>query len=44
MPPAVAPSAPRDPNGTVLYHVSAEHLETFLASVEADPDAAGLPA
>jgi hypothetical protein len=28
----------------VLYHVIAEHLETFLASCEADPDATGLPA
>src|SRR5262252_10446137 len=44
MTPAVATYAPRDPSGTVLYHVIAEHLETFLASCEADPDAAGLPA
>jgi hypothetical protein len=35
---------PRDPSHTVLYHVSAEHLETFLASLDADPDATGLPA
>ena len=32
MAPAVATYAPRDPSGTVLYHVIAEHLETFLAS------------
>ena len=28
MAPAVATYAPRDPSGTVLYHVIAEHLET----------------
>jgi len=28
----------------VLYHVVADHLETFLASLDADPDAQGLPA
>jgi hypothetical protein len=28
----------------VLYNVIAEHLETFLASLDADPDATGLPA
>ena len=44
MAPAVATYAPRDPSSTVLYHVIAEHLETFLASCEADPDAMGLPA
>jgi hypothetical protein len=44
MAPAVATYAPRDPSHTVLYHVIAEHLETFLASCEADPDAMGLPA
>ena len=27
-----------------LYHVIADHLETFLASLDADPDATGLPA
>ena len=32
MAPAVATYAPRDPRGTVLYHVIAEHLETFLGS------------
>ena len=27
----------------MLYNVIAEHLETFLASCAADPDATGLP-
>ena len=36
--------APRDPSRTGLYHMSAEHLETFLASLNDDPDTAGLPA
>src|SRR5215471_2358961 len=44
MAPAVPTYAPRDSGDTVLYHVIAEHLETFLASCEADPDAMGLPA
>src|SRR6266851_4810637 len=44
MAPALATYAPRDPSRTVLYHVIADHLETFLASLDADPDAAGLPA
>src|SRR5713226_7131571 len=44
MAPAVATYEPRDPSSTVLYKVIAEHLETFLASFEADPDAKGLPA
>jgi hypothetical protein len=44
MAPAVATYAPRDPSGTVLYHVIAEHLETFLASLADDPEATGLPA
>src|SRR5215831_17895939 len=44
MAPAVATYAPRDPSRTVLYAVLAEHLETLLASLEADPDAPGLPA
>ena len=44
MAPALATYAPRDPSRTVLYHVIADHLETFLASCEADPDAPGLPA
>jgi hypothetical protein len=44
MAPAVAPYAPRDPSHTVLYKVIAEHLETFFASLNDDPDATGLPA
>ena len=39
MAPAVATYEPRDPSRTVLYKVIAEHLETFLASFDADPDA-----
>ena len=35
---------PRDPSSTVLYQVIADHLETFLATVAADPTATGLPA
>src|SRR5438132_1456463 len=34
---------PRDPSQTVLYHIVADHLETFLASLDADPNAQGLP-
>jgi hypothetical protein len=41
LPPAYVP---RDPSQTVLYQVIADHLETFLASLDADPDAPGLPA
>ena len=44
MAPAVATYAPRTPSGTVLYHVIAEHLETFLGSFHDDPEATGLPA
>ncbi len=44
MAPAVATYEPRDPSKTVLYHVIAEHLETFLASLHNDLDAKGLPA
>src|SRR5215470_43663 len=44
MAPAVATYTPRDPSGTVLYHVIAEHLETFLASCHDDPEATGFPA
>jgi hypothetical protein len=44
MAPDVATYAPRDPSQTVLYHVIAEHLETFLASCHDDPDGSGLPA
>src|SRR5262247_2636323 len=35
---------PRDPSQTILYRAVADHLETFLASLDADPDAKGLPA
>src|SRR2546430_7921702 len=42
--PAPSSYVPRDPSTTVLYHVVADHLETFLASLDADPDARGLPA
>jgi hypothetical protein len=34
---------PRDPSSTVLYQVIADHLETFLATLDADPTATGLP-
>jgi hypothetical protein len=44
MAPALATYAPRDPSHTVLYTVIADHLETFLASLDTDPDATGLPA
>ena len=44
MAPAVATYEPRDPSQTVLYHVIADHLETFLASLDANPAAIGLPA
>ena len=44
MAPALATYAPRDPSHTVLYTVIADHLETFLASLVADPEATGLPA
>ena len=44
MAPAVPTYAPRDPSRTVLYHVVAEHLETFLASFNDDPEATSLPA
>ena len=43
MAPAVATYEPRDPSRTVLYKVIAEHLETFLASFDADPDSKRLP-
>ena len=35
---------PRDPSQTLRYQVVADHLETFLASLDADPDAKGFPA
>jgi Transposase zinc-binding domain len=44
MAPAVATYEPRDPSDTVLYRVIAEHLETFLDSLDHDPEATGLPA
>ena len=44
MAPAVATYEPREPSSTVLYNVIVEHLETFLASLDDDPDAKGLPA
>src|SRR6266567_2435482 len=44
MAPAVATYEPHDPSRTVLYTVIADHLETFLASLDADPEATGLPA
>ena len=44
MAPALATYAPRDPSRTVLYTVIADHLETFLASLDDDPEATGLPA
>ena len=44
MAPAIATYTPRDPSQTVLYHVIAEHLETFLASCHDDPEATGFPA
>ena len=46
-PPLHAPPpayAPHDPSQTLLYQVVADHLETFLAALDADPDARGLPA
>src|SRR5215468_11399967 len=44
MAPALATYAPHDPSHTVLYTVIADYLETFLASLDADPDAPGLQA
>src|SRR5262245_40417675 len=35
---------PHDLRQTLLYRVVADHLETFLASLDTDPDARGLPA
>jgi len=41
----VAPTyQPRDPSATVFYQVVVQHLETFLAGIDADPTAKGLPA
>jgi hypothetical protein len=39
MAPAVATYAPREPRQTALDHVIAEHLETLLASLDADLEA-----
>ena len=36
---AVATYEPRDSSSTLLYQVVAEYLETFLASLAADPNA-----
>src|SRR3989442_12586127 len=44
MAPAITTYEPRDPSRTVLYKVIAAHLETFLASLAADPNAKRLPA
>jgi Transposase zinc-binding domain/Putative transposase len=44
MAPAIATYEPRAPSRTRLYRVIAEHLETFLALLDDDPDAKGLPA
>ena len=44
MAPAIATYEPRDPSHTLLYKVIADHLETFLASFEADPDIKSLQA
>src|SRR5262245_66521651 len=41
--PAPSSYVPRDPSTTVLYHVVADYLETFLASLDADLNAKGLP-
>ena len=35
---------PRNPSQTLLYQMVADHLETLLASLDADPDAKGFPA
>jgi len=41
--PAAPAYQPRRPEKTILYQVLAEHLETFLARVDADETRAGLP-
>ena len=40
---AVATYKPRDPSRTVLYKVLADHLETSLAPLDAEPTATGFP-
>jgi len=42
MAPAFATYEPRDPSRTVLSQALAAHVETLLASLDADPDARGL--
>ena len=42
MAPALATYEPREPSRTVLSQALAAHVETFLASLDADPDARGL--
>jgi len=42
--PAPSSYVPRDPSTIGLYHVVADYLETFLASLDADLNAKGLPA
>jgi Transposase zinc-binding domain len=37
-------SVPHDPRQTLLYQVVAAQLETFLASLDAEPDSKSLPA
>jgi hypothetical protein len=44
MAPAIATYEPRAPSRTGLYQVIAAHLETFLAVLDDDPEATGLPA
>jgi hypothetical protein len=44
MAPVITTYEPRDPSRTVLYKVIMAYLETFLASLDADPAAKGLPA
>ena len=44
MAPALAPYEPREPRCTGLDTVIADPLETLLASLDAAPDAPGLPA
>jgi hypothetical protein len=43
MAPAVATYEPQDPSRTVLYNTIAAHLEIFLALLDDNPDAKGLP-
>jgi hypothetical protein len=43
MAPAMATYEPCDPSRTGLYKVIAAHLEAFLALLDDDPEATGLP-